>query len=182
MGVSIPTYNLKASRDLPELRRRLKGGNRKAIAAELTLTSLIDIFSVVILFLIQGFSATGEVFMINEKISLPTAAHGDVLFRSPIVTVLKDKITLEGAPVGENSAIDERIEETNWELPLLIQRLEQHRRFFEGVHQNVRYPAEVIIQADRELPFLYLKRVMYSLTKAGFVNVNMAVRGTPNKP
>jgi biopolymer transport protein ExbD len=63
---------------------------------------------------------------------------------------------------------------------MLIQRLEQHRRFFESMHQGVKYPGEVIVQADRELPFLYLKRVMYSLTKAGFVNINMAVRGVPS--
>jgi hypothetical protein len=88
-----------------------------------------------------------------------------------------DKVILEGAPVGDNADINEKIEETDWDLPQLARRLEDYKTFFESVHPGVKFPGEVILQADREIPFVYMKRVMYSLVKLGFVNVNLAVRG-----
>ena len=71
MGIQIPGFHLRAGRDLPELRDRLQGKqNRKKLQEEITLTSLIDIFSVIILFLIQSFSATGEIMFINKDIEI----------------------------------------------------------------------------------------------------------------
>jgi len=181
MGVKIPQFRLTAAHDLPELRRMLKGvGRHRTISEELSLTSMIDMFSVIILFLIQSFSATGEVFFVNKDINLPEAAHAQVLQRSPIVTVMTDKIVLEGAPVGENADINEKLEETDWDLPLLARRLEDYKAFFETIHPGMKFPGDVIVQADRDIPFVYIKRVMYSLVKIGFVNVNLAVRGEAN--
>lgn len=181
MGVKIPEYRLTAAKDLPNLRKMLKGGGRhQSLSEELSLTSMIDMFSVIILFLIQSFSATGEVFLVNEKIQLPPAAHAQTLQRAPLVTVMMDKIVLEGAPVGENADIKEKIEETDWDLPLLARRLEDYKAFFENIHPGVKFPGDVILQADKEIPFVYVKRVMYSLVKIGFVNVNLAVRGEAN--
>ena len=52
MGVKIPGFHLKSEKDLPELRKRIKGaGARKGIIEELNLTAMIDMFSVLILFL-----------------------------------------------------------------------------------------------------------------------------------
>ncbi len=182
MGVTVPSYKLKSPHDLPHMRKRLKRQRQKSILSEITLTSLIDIMSVVILFLIQSFSATGEVMMINKAIQIPTAQHGVPLERSPIITILADRVLLEGAPVGDNSKLNEKIEESDWDLPQLTARLLQHKAFFESIHKDVKFPAEIIIQADKNLSFVYLKRVMYALTKNGFVNINLAVRGEASAP
>lgn len=178
MGVIVPGYNLEAANDLPHLRRRLKGTGRRDFNSELTLTSLIDVFSVVILFLIQGFSASGEVLLINKDITMPSAQHAKVLFRAPIVTVFSDRVLLEGVDV-DSAGPREVLEERNWELPMLSNRLNQYKNTFESIHQGTKFPAEVVIQADKGLDFVHLKRVMYTLTKIGFTNINLAVRGTP---
>jgi len=182
MGITVPSYKLKSPHDLPYLRKRLKGTRRRSIVTDITLTSLIDIMSVVILFLIQSFSATGEVMMINKAIQIPTASYGKILERAPIVTILSDKVLLEGAPVGTNSNLDEKMEESDWDLPQLTARLLQHKKFFESIHEGVKFPSEIIVQADKSLSFVYLKRVMYALTKNGFVNIKLAVRGESSSP
>ncbi|MBS1983648.1 MAG: biopolymer transporter ExbD [Bdellovibrionales bacterium] len=178
MGIQKPGYHLKAAHDLPHLRKRLKGGRGGSrIIAELNLTSMIDLFSVIILFLIQSFSATGEILIMNKDVTLPAANHGQELTRSPIITVMSDKVTLEGAPVGENSNIQDKIEETDWDLPQLTRRLEDYKKFYESINPDKKFPSEVIVQADKKLNFVYLKRVMYSLVKRGYTNINLAVRG-----
>lgn len=180
MGVKIPEYHLKAPRDLKELRYRLKGGGRyRDLHQELTLTSMIDLFASIIIFLIQSFSASGDVLFINKDVVLPTASHGQELKRAPIITVMRDKVTLEGYDVGDNSNINELIEETDWSLPQLTEKLLAYKAFFDSIHSEdgVTFPAEVILQSDVETEFLYVKRVLYTLTKIGFGNINLVVRG-----
>jgi biopolymer transport protein ExbD len=178
MGVIIPGYHLRAHSDMPQTRRRLKGYNRrKEIITDITLTSLIDIFSVVILFLIQSFSASGEILIINPALSLPQAYHASPLMRAPIVTILPDKVTVEGLNVGDNSDLSEKVEETDWALPLLQQKLESYRDFVRSLSPDIPFSGEVIVQADAQLDFIYLKRVLFTLTRIGFTNINLAVRG-----
>ncbi len=178
MGIKIPGYRLASGRDLPEMRARLKGANRKKkMTEELTLTSLIDMFSVIILFLIQSFSATGEVMFLNKDIQIPYASHGRILERSPIITITAEKVTVEGLAAGDNSNLEDRIEEADWNLPLMSEKLIAYKTFFETIHNGEPFPGEVILQADEEVEFLYIKRVMFSLVKIGFNNINLVVRG-----
>ncbi len=177
MGVRKPGYHLKAAHDLPHLRKKLRGEGKRQVNAELSLTSMIDMFSMLIIFLIQSFSAQGELFQVNPGLKLPSAAHGKMMLRSPIITVFNDKVILEGVGVGDNANINEKIEEADWDLPLLTGKLDEYKKFFEGIHTDAKFPGEVIVQADKGLEFVYLKRVMYSLAKVGFTNINLAVRG-----
>jgi biopolymer transport protein ExbD len=178
MGVGIPGYHLRSKHDLKELRYRLKGhGRHKSLSEELTLTSLIDFFATLIIFLLQNFSTTGEILMINKDITPPSAYHAREMERSPIITVFKDKVILEGYEVGDNKDIESKIEETDWELPNLQKVLTDYKKFFEGIHPDVKYPAQVIIQADKNTDFLYVKRVLYTLVKIEFTNINLVVRG-----
>jgi biopolymer transport protein ExbD len=178
MGVIIPGYHLKSPKDLPELRRRLKGsGSKRHLESELVLTSMIDMFSVVILFLIQSFSATGEIMAINPGISLPQAYYAKELERNPIVTVTADKVTVEGLKVGDNSAIFEKIEDSDWDLPNLKAKLDEYKQNLDQLIPGLATSGKVIIQADKGLEFVYLKRVIYALTKMGFPEMHLAVRG-----
>lgn len=178
MGIIKPEYHLKSAHDLPCFRDRMSGaiGGRK-LSADLNLTSLIDVFSVIILFLVSTFSATGEILFVNKDITLPSAKHAFILERSPIVTVTEKGVILEGTEVGENDNIKEKIEESDWQLPQLKQKLRDYKAFFEAADAGVSFPARVIIQADKDLTFLYMKRVMYALVQEGYVNIDLVVRG-----
>jgi len=180
MGVTIPGYHLRTPRDLPEMRKRLKGHGRgkKHSEEELNLTSMIDVMSVVVLFLIQNFSATGEILIANKDIKLPSAYHGSIMKRAPIITVTAEKVSLEGLDAGDNAEIAQKIEETDWELPTLSKTLSDYKTFYETVApgNGAIFPGEVIVQADNNLDFLYLKRVMFTLRKAGWGNIMLAVR------
>jgi len=178
MGVKIPGYHLHAKQDLPGLRKHLHGGqHRRSIHQELTLTSLIDMFSILIIFLIQNFSTQGEMFVTPPNMKLPVATHGQMLDRRPVITVTAEKISLEGAPAGDNGGIDEKIEETDWNLPVVTERLGSYKKFWESLNTDTKFPGDIIIQADKGLNFVYIKRVLYSVAKVGYTNANLAVSG-----
>ncbi len=178
MGIVKPEYHLRSKFDLPSFRDRMLGpiGGRK-LSAELNLTSLIDVFSVIILFLVSTFSATGQILLVNKDIKLPKASHGYVLKRSPIVTVTEKGVILEGATVGDNKDIEEKIEEADWALPRMRSQLKIFKNFFEEANAGVPFPGEVIIQADKGIEFLYVKRVMFTLLQEGYASIDLVVNG-----
>lgn len=183
MGITIPGYHLTAAKDLPEMRYRLKGGSgRKGFTGVLTITSLIDMFATLIFFLLHTFGTSGDIDFINPAIEIPPSEHALMLKRAPVITVMRDKVTLEGGAdkADTNLQIEGKIEETDWELPQLKEKLLEYKKFFESIHQDVKYPPEVIIQADKGLEFMYIKRVLFTLTKIGFTNITVAVRGKVN--
>ncbi len=183
MAIKIPRYRLKSEFDLPSFRHRMQGpiGGRK-LAADLNLTSLIDVFSAIILFLVTTFSATGEIIVAQKDLQLPKAKHARLLQRSPIVTITEKGVALEGADMGSNANISERIEESDWEMPRLISKLRQYRQTFENAQPGIPFPGNVIIQADRGLDFVYIKRVLYALVGEGYTGINLVVRGESTLP
>src|SRR4051812_26622975 len=105
MGVKIPGYHLKSPKDLREMRYRLKGrGPRhRLLHSHLTLTSLIDMFATLVFFLIQTFGTAGDFDFVNPGVELPTSEHALMLKRAPIITVTREKVSLEGGEASDTN-------------------------------------------------------------------------------
>jgi len=178
MGITKPGFHLRSRWDLPSFRKRNSGqiGGRK-VSAELNLTAMIDMFSTIVLFLMTTFSATGDILITNSEIKLPVAEHAFLLQRSPIVTVFDRGVLIEGTAVGDNSDIQAKVEDSDWELPLMKEQLRSYKAFFESADAGVPFPGRVILQADKKLNFIYLKRAMYALVEEGYTNIDLVVQG-----
>jgi len=149
--------------------------SRKSVMASLMLTPMIDVFAVLTLFLLANFSATGEVLFMQKDIKLPEAIRASAIERAPVVTVSKKKIALEGDYVGESFTQNiDKLTAENWEINRLTDMLEDiRRRYYDD--KGLEFPGKINIQADKELPFLLIKRVMFTCTQAGYYNINFAV-------
>ena len=155
---------------------------RKSVNAGLMLTPMIDVFAVLTLFLLANFSATGEVLFMQKDIKLPEATRANAIERAPVVSITKDQIALEGEYVGKSYTRDiEKLSIENWEIAQLTDKLEQIRKKYYD-DKGLEFPGKINIQADQELPFLLIKRVMFTCTQAGYYNINFAVnRVAPEK-
>ena len=51
------------------------GKGRKGSSADLQLTSMVDMFTLLVIFLLANFSASGEVIFMSKEIQLPTASQ-----------------------------------------------------------------------------------------------------------
>src|SRR5437588_6722308 len=69
---------------------------KKAGYATLMLTSLVDMFTIIVIFLLMNFSANGEVLYISKDIKLPDAYHGAMIERAPVIAVSSDAVTFDG--------------------------------------------------------------------------------------
>ncbi|MBK9515751.1 MAG: biopolymer transporter ExbD [Anaeromyxobacter sp.] len=161
------------------LRSRVLGGKmshgRKATNAELNVVPMVDMMTMLVIFLLQQFSATGEVLYMQKDIRLPDARHGQLIEPAPTVAISADQVVVTGQKVADVADLDR--DPGYLDIPALEERLREEKKRWEFIHQNdpsQKWEGLVNIQADQKVPFRIVKRVMYSCGVAGYFNLNFA--------
>jgi biopolymer transport protein ExbD len=150
-------------------------GRRKPLTAGLTLTPLIDVFVVIVLFLLIRFTASGQCCPCSSGYELPVAERAERLSRAPVVAVGADgEVTLDGAEVARvHELLDDEI--PDWKIYPLTEQLEVKRQSWMIVNPGQVFSGTVIIAADRSTDFRALKKILYSCGLAGYADVHLAV-------
>ena len=147
----------------------------KSTNSELNVVPMVDMFVMLVIFLLQQFSATGEVLYMQKDIKLPDAQHGQMIEIAPVVAVSSDQVVVTGVKVADIRELDADSGYLN--IPALEERLRDEKKRWEFIHQqdpDKKWDGVVNIQADKGVPFRIVKRVMYSCGVAGYFNVNFA--------
>jgi len=147
---------------------------------DLFLTPLVDMFIIVVLFLMANFSATGEVLSMRPDIKLPEAAFPLEMQETdvPAVIISPTVVMFETKAVADTKELERH--DADFSILLLKAELETQRKGLEarlGVAgiQGGDNMADINIQADQNIPFSVIKRVMYTCAEAGYHNINFAV-------
>jgi biopolymer transport protein ExbD len=157
------------------------GHGKKSTFASLQLTPMIDMFIVVLIFLLMTFSAEGQILAVSRDIKLPFAERVEKLKRAPIVAISYPEndpaggvVTLDGSEV---STARELLEDDNpdWKIAKLTEQLEVKKHNWKMTNPDKQFPGTVIVQSDQNVDFKIIKKVMYSCGLAGYANVHFAV-------
>ena len=173
MAIKRPEPELLRNIPLKFVRNRVSGHGRKSVDHQIPLIPFIDFLIVLVIFLLMSFSASGELVAQQPTITMPDANNTQQIEISPIIAVDERVITLDGTRVadtqtqGQSAQVD-RIEP-------LIQGLEAEKRKWETIHPSEPFAGQVIVQADRNIDFRVVKKVMFSAASAGYGNVSFAV-------
>ncbi len=164
-----PKYDLKHTRYLLESRKHKKGFG-------LMLAPMVDLFSVLVIYLIMNFSSTGEVFFISKDIKIPEASQGMPMESYPLVSVLGDKVAFDA--LLDNSTV--AFEDVNdGRSPKLRERLKVIRERDIKILGPDGFKGQINIQADQSIPVEKVKRVMQVLIDEGWTTLNLILE--PNK-
>ncbi len=160
-----------------------KGGHR-SLQVILNLTPMIDMFTILVVFLLMVFSATGEILFTQKDLQLPKAYSDKVLERVPIVAVSNEVILFE----GEKVMYTDKVSEKNFpelRLPDLAKILKTSQDAFRRQHPQptervaaekwVDEAKQVIIQADVGVRFEVIRLVMMTAANEGYSAINFAV-------
>jgi biopolymer transport protein ExbD len=148
---------------------------RKGTNADLNVVPMVDMMTMLVIFLLQQFSATGEVLYMQKDIKLPDARHGQTIEIAPVVAISADQVVVTGVKVADIRELDSDSGYLN--IPALEERLRDEKKRWDFIHQqdpDKKWDGIVNIQADKGVPFRIVKRVMYSCGIAGYFNVNFA--------
>lgn len=152
--------------------KALKGGmGRKSGIADLLLTPLIDMFVILVVFLIMNFSSTGDL-PIAAGIILPKASVTLQREQAPSIDISQDTITVEGYKVGNT---DDIRNDPDLRIAALTDKLQELRKVEEMMNPGQPFKGNLIINSHKDIDFKIIRKVMVAAADAGYVNVNYAV-------
>lgn len=184
---------------VPGIRKRngLAVSSKRKTVASLSLTAMVDMFTVLVIFLLQNYKTTGEALNIENDVVLPDASEVKELAPANVVVISPHKILLNKNKIAEFYAVkrqeDWLILDLRKEVAKLIAKGEEEKRKIgnqlksaverskTGSEKVDRF-RKITIQADKGIDFLTIKKVMYTLTEAGIYEINFAVLKKPDSP
>lgn len=180
-------------------RNRPMSSTKRSVMVMLSLTAMVDMFTVLTIFLLQNFKV--EAIKLKQNVPLPEATAVKKLQPAHVVVVTQDKIFLDEKPVADFIVVKEQ---QDWVIAALKEGLELKIKEAKEKHdgtlkeqfknsvlsQNKKLTQEeieeeenekkkdwgrVTVQADKEIDFLTIKKVLYTATEAGATLINFAV-------
>jgi biopolymer transport protein ExbD len=156
------------------------GHAKKSGYSDLLITPLVDMFVIIVLFLMANFSATGEVLNMSKDIQLPEAVNVQEVEMVPVVMVSKDEVIVSGGVVAR---VEDLAREDYLNIPALEEKLREMKKVFEDSRAGAQaegneFKGDINIQGHKDVSFKVIKRVMFSCTTAGYNNINFAVLST----
>ena len=153
------------------------GHGKKVTYADLLITPLVDMFVIIVLFLIANFSATGEVLNMTHDIVLPEAFNVQEIEMAPVVMVSNTDIIVSGTAIGR---VEDLTKDEYLNIPALEEKLREMKKQYEDLHALAKdtegsFKGDVNIQAHKDVQFKVIKRILYSCATAGYSNLNFAV-------
>jgi biopolymer transport protein ExbD len=153
-------------------------GSRKDVNAYLNLTAMVDMMTMLVVFLLSTFSATGELLLQQKGLELPEALNDKDLQRAPFIAITRDSISFKGEPVADPKAIVED-ESPEWKIIELYDRLQLEQWNFEKADmpedKRRQLKGLIILQADKSVDAKVLNRVMKTAYAAQYTDVMFAI-------
>ena len=136
------------------------GSYGREISAPLMLTSLVDAFSILVIYLLMHFSASGEILMVSKNTELPKAANTADLIRDTIIKVEDGRYFVEDQEVTQDG---------------LVGKLLELRQTFTKDRPGEEFPDKLIVQADRRTPYKVLNSIVQASAQTGYSEIKFAV-------
>lgn len=157
---------MKISRRALRMQRHHQRGKRRA---DLNLIPLIDVFTVLVFFLLVHPN-NGAMLPSAKNLLLPESVAEADPHRTLVITVTDHDILLQGKPVVPVAGV---LADTAENIAALQTALEGSAKSQSG--GPAAEPAEITIMADRAIPYRLLKKVMMSCSQAQYRQISLAV-------
>ncbi len=161
-------------------KRRKRGSGE----AKLNITSMMDMFTIILVFLLKSFSAQGQLVAPAKGLTIPGASVDSTAVQAIGLEISMDH--LEGGKMRPGAvqvegkfiiSTNEVKEQKGFLIPKLDEVLknyaEQARKASELFKEE--FKGDVNIQADTSVSYDVLTKVMFTCGQAGFPNMQMVV-------
>tara|TARA_B100000749_G_C18450166_1_gene476196 strand:- start:32902 stop:33417 length:516 start_codon:yes stop_codon:yes gene_type:complete len=161
---------------------RMKKNNKKSTFV-LQLTAMVDMFTIIIVFLLKSFSTSAVNITPQEGLLLPVSSSYENPVEGVKLVISKKGIFVQDEQVvifPEEGRLDKK--DRDPKDPSFITTLfkaldkeaEKSKQIAE-VNEEYKFDGKIVMQADETLPYSLLKKVMYTASMAGYADMKMAV-------
>jgi biopolymer transport protein ExbD len=156
---------------------RTKRRKRSDGTVKLNITSMIDMFTLMVVFLLKNYSSQGQLVTPATGLLLPSSSIEKNATEALSVKVSKTTILVENEVVIDESMFASIMNQKEFMIDALFTVLK--RNHDEAQKSSERFGTEfsgkISIQGDVEIPYNILTRVMYTCGQAGFPDMNLVV-------
>jgi biopolymer transport protein ExbD len=151
--------------------KRMSRGKRQGESTGMMLTSLMDIFTVLVLYLLvnQGDGINLEP---PPWVVLPDSAVDTIPRQSIVISLTAKDVLIQGEPVVTIAEVNAS---PTADIDAIRQRILQIKEGAAKQKDQIGVDTEVTILADRAVPFKVLKKVMSTSSNAGYGKISFAV-------
>jgi biopolymer transport protein ExbD len=155
-----------------ESRRMRRMARNHKRTSGLMLTSLMDVFTILVFFLLSNSSAS-EAVKAPDQIKLPTSTVETKPRETVVIMVTPTEVLVHGKVVIATSDL---YNPGSDQVPAIMTRLAALQSNLIGINSRTAADSmEITILADRTIPFSALKKIMTSCTLAGYEKISLAV-------
>lgn len=146
--------------------------NHKNKVPGMSLTSLMDVFTILVFFLLVN-SSNSEVLDPPKKIKLPESVVETKPRETVVVFVSETNVLVQGEPVA---TIDEILTSKQDSISGISEKLRSVKDHVIGSSTKaIAESREVTILSHKTIPFKVLKKIMSSCTYAGYEKISLAL-------
>lgn len=141
---------------------------------KLQLTSMMDMFTIILVFLLKTYSAEGNLLHPSEYLTLPTSN-----IEVPVEVALDVAVSKEWVMVNEKAVI--KVAEMMKSNRLLVDPLQSVLKTFSTEAKKMEelygapFSGKVTIQGDKDLPYSVLMKVMATCASSDYPNMRLVV-------
>ena len=138
---------------------------------ELNKNSMMDMMTIILLFLLKSFSTDGALVAPSEDLTLPTSFNTEKPKKELNVAISNDAIIVNDVPLMSLS----QLQQDEMMIPALNIKLAEYAELEKQLELDVgkEFTHQVIIQGDRAIPFEVLIKVMYTCSQSEFYKMRL---------
>ncbi|HZE92371.1 MAG TPA: biopolymer transporter ExbD [Rhizobacter sp.] len=157
---------------LTPLQKRAARKNRNQTMVDMNLVSLIDVFTILIFFLLSN--ATGvETLPSPKAVQLPMSEAENPPKATLVVVISAAEVLVEGRRIA--TVADIMATPGDLVAPLKAELdLQANRQIIRAENQSK--SKAITIMGDKDIPYQLLRKIMYTAARANFSDVSFAVR------
>lgn len=165
------------------VRKHAKSPWHRYRPAKLQLTPMIDMFTILLIFLLKSFTAQGQVVTITPDVHLPQST-AEKPSRYPMVVSATNKI-IKVIYADEKEKIlrdiDKLLIDKKRIIGDLYDELKSRADYTKEIERRNNYSpgtlfkGEITVLGDKEIPYRLLEKIMYTCGRAGYANIDLAV-------
>lgn len=149
--------------------KRKKNWGIRAAGFVLMLTSMVDMFSMLVVFLLQTFSSSPEI-LVTKGVELPSSITPSEVREAPVLALANDgQLYLDQKLIGKTADISKQPD-------VLLTKLNEIKRNWASSHTTA-FTGEINLQADKDIESTTVALIMGILTSSQFHSIELAVFG-----
>jgi biopolymer transport protein ExbD len=136
---------------------------------------MVDVFTVLLVFLLKSYSAEGTLTAAAQNLELPTSTSSIAPQPTITITISEDTLFVEDEAVGSLAELTSEPGPFITPLGTALAARVDKARLIAGSNPSVAFHGRVTIMGDKDTPFATLERVMYTAARSEFGDIALAV-------